>query len=308
MQYIGVVHDLPMSTYLEIDAVNSSALKLMARSPWHYLNRFEQSEPTKSMLGGNLAHCAVLEPDALNDRYAVVPEHAPRRPTDAQWNAAKPNASSSAAMAWWTEFEDKARGKTVVSAAEYELCRQQMAAVKACPEIANILAEGRGEVSIFWVDAGTGLYCKARVDWLHSTMRSRSMYGPKHAVIALDLKTCADESPSGFGRAAARLRYDLQDAHYTAGLQALGDNVEQFVFAAVTNKAPVLAVPYVLTDEIRDAAHEERRSLMDRLAWCKRENQWPAYGDGVQMLDFPAYAKQGGEVEIEWIDDAGVTA
>ncbi len=39
---------------------------------------------------------------------------------------------------------------------------------------------------------------------------------------------------------------------------------------------------------------------MDRLVWCRRENEWPAYGAGFQLLDFPAYAKHGGEVEVEW--------
>jgi hypothetical protein len=121
------------------------------------------------------------------------------------------------------------------------------------------------------------------------------------AVVPMDLKTCADESPSGFGRAAARLRYDLQAAHYTAGIEAvLRTKVDRFVFGAVTNKPPVLAVPYTLTDEIRDQGRDERRELIERLAWCQRENQWPAYGAGIQLLDFPAYAKQAGEVEVEW--------
>jgi hypothetical protein len=77
-----------------------------------------------------------------------------------------------------------------------------------------------------------------------------------------------------------------------------------FFFGAVTSKPPVLAVPYALTDEIRDQGKEERRELMERLAWCQRENEWPAYGSGVQLLDFPAYAKNGGEVEVEWSETA----
>lgn len=118
------------------------------------------------------------------------------------------------------------------------------------------------------------------------------------------MKTCVDESPSGFGRAAARLRYDLQAAHYTAGIEAVTRiKVNAFTFGAVTNKPPVLAVPYVLTDEIRDQGRDERRELMERLAWCRRENEWPAYGPGVQLLDFPAYAKHSGEVEVEWASE-----
>lgn len=196
-------------------------------------------------------------------------------------------------MAWWTAFEAEHADRELVSLDDYALCQTQLQAVTQQPELATILRSGRGEVSVFWVDKATGIYCKARPDWLN-------LDDPR-AVVPMDLKTCADESPSGFGRAAARLRYDLQAAHYVAGIEAaLRTKVDRFVFAAVTNKPPVLAVPYSLTDEMRDQGRDERRELIERLAWCQRENEWPAYGAGIQLLDFPAYAKNSGEVEVEW--------
>jgi PDDEXK-like domain of unknown function (DUF3799) len=268
-QPLGIVHDMPLDEYLAVDALSATGLKLLARSPWHFKNRVDP-DPTPAMLRGTLAHCALLEPDAMDQRYVVVPDEAPRRPSKAQWNAKNPSPDSIAAMDWWTAFEDRSAHLEVVS-----------------------LLEGRGEVSVFWIDEATHLYCKARPDWLPPADGGR--------VTPLDLKTCADESPSGFGRAAARLRYDLQAAHYTAGIEAAtGLRVDRFVFGAVSSKPPVLAVPYELTDEIRDQGRDERRDLMQRLAWCRRENQWPAYGSGIQLLDFPAWARNGGEVEVEW--------
>lgn len=283
---LGIVYDMPFDDYLAVDALSSTGLRILARSPWHYRNRVEIA-PTRPMLRGTLAHCAVLEPDAMASRFAVVPDGAPRRPTKAQWAAKNPSPDSMAAMKWWTAFQERTAGLELVTFDEYTICQMQLEAVRREPTVAAMLRTGHGEVSIFWVDKATGIYCKARPDWL--PLRG-----------ALDLKTCADESPSGFGRAAARLRYDLQDAHYTAGIEAVTGEPADFVFCAVTNKPPVLAVPYELTDEIRDQGREERRELMERLAWCRRENEWPAYGAGIQMLDFPAYAKQGGEVEVEW--------
>jgi hypothetical protein len=289
---IGLVENMPFDEYLAVDALSATALKQFARSPWHYKNRID-IDPTPAMLRGTLAHCAVLEPDAMNQRYVVLPEDAPRRPTKAQLGAKNPSPESKAAMAWWDAFAQDNKGREIVPFADYALCRSQLAAINANPDIAALFRDGIGEVSIFWIDKATGIYCKARPDWL-----------PKpdcKSIMPLDLKTCADESPSGFGRAAARLRYDLQAAHYTAGIEAVtGLHVDAFVFAAVSSKPPILAVPYVLTDEIRDQGKDERRELMDRLAWCRRENDWPAYGSGFQLLDFPAYAKNGGEVEVEW--------
>ena len=289
---MGIVYDMPLAEYLAVDALSSTGLKLLARSPWHYRNRVE-TDPTPAMLRGSLAHCAVLEPDALASRYVVVPEGAPTRPSRRQWEAKDPSPASRAAMQWWTQFQADSQGRDIVSAADYALCQMQLQAVAQDSFLSAVLKEGCGEASVFWIDEATGLYCKARPDW---------MAPDAGRFTVLDLKTCADESPSGFGRAAARLRYDLQAAHYVAGIQAVTNTSVDFFFGAVTSKPPVLAVPYALTDEIRDQGKEERRELMERLAWCQRENEWPAYGSGVQLLDFPAYAKNGGEVEVEWSD------
>jgi hypothetical protein len=134
------------------------------------------------------------------------------------------------------------------------------------------------------------LPCKARPDWMSGQT-------------LLDLKSTADESPNGFGRAAARMKYHLQAAHYTEGFEIVtGLEVERFLFAAITNTAPVRAVPYQLTDEIQAQAIDERRELLERFAWCQRENKWPAYGQGVQLLDFPAYAKRSSELEVSYVD------
>lgn len=290
--FLGLFQDMPFDEYLAVDALSASGLKLLARSPWHYKNRID-TDPTPAMLRGTLAHCAVLEPDAMASRYVVLPEDAPRKPTAAQLKAKSPSAESQATMQWWAQFREQNAGRELVPFGDYALCQAQIAAVAAQPDLAEILREGRGEVSVFWIDPRTGLYCKARPDWLPPARNG--------AIRPLDLKTCADESPSGFGRAAARLRYDLQAAHYTAGIEAVtGHKVEAFVFGAVSSKPPVLAVPYVLTDEVRSQGEDERIELMERLAWCQRENEWPAYGAGLQLLDFPAYAKNGGEVEVEW--------
>lgn len=289
----SIVEGMSLEDYLAVDALGSGDLRLIARSPWHYANRIRTAS-TPAMLRGTLAHCAILEPGAMAARYAVVPEGAPNRPSRRQWDAKKPSPESRAAMDWWTNFNAEIDGREIVRLLDYELCHEQIEAVSRNSFLAGLLRSGRGEVSIFWRDEKTGIKCKARPDWLPNNV----------AMIPLDLKTCVDESPSGFGRVAARLRYDLQDAHYTAGIEAVtGEKVAAFVFAAVTNKPPVLAVPYFLTDEIRAQGREERDELLALLAHCRREDHWPAYGDGPQLLDFPAYAKHGGEVEVEWNEE-----
>lgn len=290
---MGVYHSMPFEEYHAVDAVSASGLRVFARSPWHYRHRVNIT-PTRPMLRGTLVHCALVEPDAMAERYVVVPDDAPKRPTDAQWNAKKSSESSEQAKAWWRDWQQRAGMRQIVSAEDFALCRAQLEAISAVPELAELLASGAGEVSIFWIDPTTRLYCKARIDWLH-TIGS--------AARIVELKSTADESPAAFGRTAARMKYELQRAHYVEAVKVGARmRLEDFTFAAVTSAAPVLAVAYDLTDELIAQASDERAELLERFAWCKKENAWPAYGAGKQLLDFPAYAKRSGEVEVSFVE------
>lgn len=290
---MGMYLDMPFEDYHAIDAVSASGLRVFARSPWHYRNRVSIT-PTRPMLRGTLAHCALLEPAAMAQRYVVTPQDAPRRPTDAQWNAAKSSPTSQAAKDWWREWEHKAAGREIISADDFALCLLQLDAIRKVPELADLLRSGHGEVSIFWTDPDTRLYCKARLDWLQ-------IDGKKARV--LELKSTADESPSGFGRTAARMKYELQRAHYIDAVKyGARLQFDGWTFAAVTSAPPVLAVPYDLTDELVAQADDERAEHLQRLVWCMKENTWPAYGTGKQPLDFPAYAKRSSEVEVSFVE------
>ena len=290
---MGVYTDMPFETYHAVDALSASALRVFSRSPWHLRNRVDVQQ-TRPMLRGSLVHCAQLEPNALAARYAFVPDGAPRRPTEAQWNAAKSNESSQAAKEWWRDFEARSSGREIITPQEYAICQQQLQAIQADPDLRELFSAGMGEVSIFWLDPRTRVYCKARLDWLRLN-GNRARIG--------EVKSTRDESPSGFGRTAASMRYDLQRAHYVAAIKhGTRYEFEDFTFAAVTSAAPVLAVPYDLTDEMVEQSDDEREELISRYAWCVAENQWPAYGSGKQMLDFPAYAKRSGDVEVAFVE------
>jgi hypothetical protein len=291
---MGLVKDMPFEDYRAVDAFSASDMKLLARSPWHWKNRVEVKQ-TRPMLCGSLVHCARLEPHALDERYVVVPESAPKRPTEAQWNAAKSNESSMAAKEWWSEFLNRKGDREIVTAEEFAVTQMQLRALAAEPMLARFFSAGYSECSVFWIDRETGVYCKARPDHVYPE--------DARSVTLVDLKSTMDESPDGFGRAAARMGYHRQRAHYVAGFAAAtGLRVEGFVFAAVTSAPPVLAVPYRLTEEIEQQGEDERRELLERFAYCRKADHWPPYGTGVQLLDFPAYAKRSAEVEVAFVE------
>ncbi len=290
ISYPSICRGMSFDEYHAVEAISASQLRVFAKSPWHFKNRIEV-QPTRSMLTGTLVHCAILEPHAFADRYVVTPPDAPPRPSVRQINAKKPSAETLSNIYWWQSFQAQCEGRHVISAEHYQTLIEQVAAVQSVPEIASLLANGEGELSIFWLDVATGLRCKARLDWL-STCGGVS-----------ELKSTADESPSGFGRTAAKMRYDLQRAHYMDGCAAVGMPARSWTWAAVSSKAPFLAVPYELTDALIEQAEDDRAELLQRLAWCMENGRWPAYGEGVQLLDFPSYAKRSGAVEVSFVDE-----
>lgn len=256
---------MPAEEYFAVDAVSNSALKEFARSPWHYRNRVEKA-PTAAMLAGTLAHCAILEPAAFADRYAVKPAGHDGRTKEGKA---------------WAEAH---AGREIISAEQQATAEAQRAAVMAVPELAALLADCYTETSVFWVDADTGLYCKARPDVVHTL--------PDGRAILADLKTTADESPDGFARAVWNFGYFRQAAHYSKGYTAAtGRDVAAFVFAAVSSAQPVLAVPYMLDDDAMQRGRDSCADLLRRMAECRATDEWPAYGSGVQVLTLPAWAK-----------------
>jgi exodeoxyribonuclease VIII len=219
---------------------------------------------TAAQLFGTLAHSFVLEPDKAH-RYVCKPEGHDGRTKDGKaWLAA--NA-----------------GSICVGADDWQAATEARRAVLAVPELRHALSSGAPEVSVFWTDERTGLQCRARIDWLHTL--------PDGRAIVLDLKTCPDAGPLEFGRSVWAYGYHRQAAHYTHGLQANGIEVAAFLFAAVSNAHPFIAVPYLLDDDATRRGADEVRELLDLYNECQRTNTWPAYGDGVQVLSLPAWAK-----------------
>jgi exodeoxyribonuclease VIII len=292
---MGLIKDLSFDEYHAVDALSASGMRELSRSAWHYRNRVPIT-PTRAMLNGSLVHCAQLEPGALSSRYVVVPEDAPKRPTKAQWNAAKPSPASVEAMNWWTGFQKTCGEREIVAADDYATTQAQLKALQADPLLKALFSSGYGEASVFWIDRVTGVYCKARPDWVHPVTDRR--------VRLLDLKAMADDTPEGFSRGVARMGYHRQQAHYTAGFEAAtGLTVEDFVFAVVSSVPPVLAVPYRLIPEVLEQADQECAELRSLYAHCTEHNRWPAYTAEEMMIDLPKWAKRSQELEVSYVSE-----
>jgi exodeoxyribonuclease VIII len=224
-----------------------------------------------------------LPPAALLERYVVLPDDAPRQPTELQRNAAKPSPATVAAVRWWADWTREHGAKTTVLQEHMDAAAAQVAALAALPDIADLMRDGQAEVSAFWRDDDSGAACKLRADWV-----ARRDAG----VILVDGKTAIDASPDGFARAVVNFRYDLQAAWYSAGYEiATGTPVLGFVFACVESEYPHAAAAYMLPDDVLDRARATIRGLMARYAECLASDEWPGYSQDIQLLQLPGWAK-----------------
>jgi hypothetical protein len=251
--------------------VSHSMLEVFRRSIPEYHGRFVSHtipapDQTPSMLIGSALHCRLLEPDQYQSRYATAPE-VDRRTKDGK--------------AQWEAFLTLNAGKDVLTAGQSEQVAA-MALGVARNQLAQsaLIRPGDAEHVVRWVDLGTGLACKARLDKLLTTNG-----------IVLDLKTTADPSPEAFAKSVANYGYHCQAAWYLdAANSETGGSAADFLLIAVGSQEPFECVCYSLeADAVKLARQQNARDLAE-LAGRIESNNWESRWSGVQQIDLPRWA------------------
>lgn len=296
----GITYDEPEAVYFDraLDVASNSGLKIIgAKSPMHY--HFAMTAPededetqTAAQVFGRGFHSATLEPHKFANTYAVLPANAPQRPTAAMVNAKNPSPESLARQDWWAKWEADNRGRIVVPAKAYDAIAGMGQAMRAhvleIPDTSGNIITIRGgelfdlcqkEVTLRWIDARTGIKCKARVD-LHCAELG---FGG-------DLKSCEDASPDGFARAIASYRYHQQHVHYCDGAQATGTPWSKFLFFACEKAKPYAPAVHEIPAIAEERGRFLRDKAMDRLKRCLETGRWPTYSNKIIEAMLPAYA------------------
>ncbi len=250
--------------YRSMDAVNWSTLKAMRDSPLHY--RHALAHPRKDTTGlmlGRALHALVLEPDTFARDFAVF------------------DGDGTRASKEYKAFAAANEGRTVLKADEVADTMRAAAALRAYPPAAEYLTapDAIAERSITWTDARTGLLCKARPDLVIPSLRA-----------VVDVKSTASADPHRFGLLAGRMGYPLQMEHYAAGVEAVyGWEPERIVFLVVETDAPHDCGALMMDGLHRRQARKDLDALLDRLAECRRTNEWPGRYPSAGFIQLPDY-------------------
>lgn len=249
-------------------AISRSQLAMISESPEKFKYNLEHPKPaTPALLLGQVLHKLVLEPETFEEEFAVCPV------VDRRTKIGKE---------LFAEFEESAKGKTVVPAEIAEQAGFMRDALLANPFVVKLL-NGEREKEFFWSDDLTGEECKCRTDVL-------TRVGGKMTIV--DVKTTTDASTDAFMRSAINYLYDLQSGMYCEGVKKVTGEDPDFVFIAVEKEAPY-AVNILKADKtFIQRGYDIFREFIGIYHDCKTTGNWWGYlgkHDIINNLTLPAY-------------------
>lgn len=275
-----------MAEYLEMsnaeyrakEGLSSSDIKKMmkAMAVWkYYKDHPEENDDTPSLKFGRAYHKFMLEPYDFDKEFAIKPKVDGRTKEGKEINA---------------KFEKEAEGKEIITEETYDKLVDMRDMLYKTPYVKKLL-EGKHEKSFFWEDAETGIKCKCRPD-------SFGVLGSQNVIV--DLKTTnVDAETSAFMRTAMKYSYDVQAAHYTAGLEAIYGKDYSFIFIVQETKPPFLVNVLQADAFFMENGREVRRVMLETYKKCLELDEYPAY------MGFKSDKKYFNDLSIpQWLKNA----
>lgn len=264
--------------YARMRGVRASRLKLMDKSPVHYLREPDNETAERGKL--RAIHALVLQPDVFAAEFAVYEGKRDKRTKAFQ------------------AFMEANPGKTILSQSEYAAVCDVRDAIMAHP-VARVLidAEGETEVSVLWRRLD-GLDCKGRLDKLIDPA-----WGSVSTIV--DLKTYGTTDPRQIARRVVQLGAHIQAAHYIEGVAVTRQIPEEsirYLLIVAEDKPPFdVAVVELTADDALRIGREKREELLAKVLECERSGKWPGRCPKIVPLELPVWTDQ--VLDSEFITD-----
>lgn len=262
---------------------SSGAKTILEQSPQHFwwaspMNPArppESDEPHFSV--GKAAHDLLLLGGDWRTRYHVLPE-------GFAWNKTKMMLEEIEAAA-----HAKKAGKTLIKADDMKLVERIADRISSSADARNALLRGKSEVTLVWRDELTGVWLRARPDFL-----PQSCIDGADVRIVSDLKFMAAShcSPRGFAKAIDNFGYHLSAAWYSEGIrQIYGKAPTHFLFIVIEKEEPHTVSTYWLENEDILRGHSMMRQAINLFAECLKRDEWPGYTTRPTPIGLPIYAR-----------------
>ena len=250
--FLGVRTDLSNEAYHASEGVSKSMLwTLHGRSPAHL--KFGQRKETEALYMGDIAHCAVLEPDRFDATYIAGPDAA--RGTKV-----------------WLAAAVAAPGKTLIKLEDYRVANRMRDVLHADSAFRSILAaRPLIEASVYWIDEATGEVCRCRPDIAVPS-------------VLVDMKAVADASGDRPIRHVQDYGYNWQATMYSDGWRAATGNTAPMLFIFIEKDEPHAYRMIELDGEFLDLGRRGYRSALDRYHQCRLRDTWPSFAPVIETV------------------------
>lgn len=192
----------------------------------------------------------------------------------------------------WRTKDAQTQRKAAYQAGAVPVLRHEFNQVKAMAEVirqhpvASYLFNpdnGDPEQTLIWQDHLTGIWRRARLDWLPAT-------GPGRLIVA-DYKTTTNAHPEAIQKAVYQYGYHQQAAWYLDGIRELGIAEQPAMVFVFQEKTP----PYLITAVDLDTAALRIGNARNRLAIevyrdCVEAGVWPAHALDIETISLPGWA------------------
>lgn len=224
----------------------------------HYLSPWGREErDTNATAFGSAFHTLVLEPQTFAARYAIKPEDM--------------SFATKEGKVWRAENE----GREFIRQTDYEVMAAMRRAIEEHPAARNAFSGCAPEVTAITQDGETGLWLKARPDYLRKGL-------------AINLKSTVDASERPWTFDAVKYGYHVSAALSVDILRDLGESAH-YAFVIVEKDPPHLVSVRVLDDAFMQAGRMIYRRALNAFAECLSTGKWAGYGDDVSTVPIPAW-------------------
>jgi hypothetical protein len=181
----------------------------------------------------------------------------------------------------------RAAGGVPLKPSEYEQVHGMADALRRHPVAAALFDPTRGqpEQSLFWLDDETGVWCRARLDWLPSPRNGR--------LIVPDYKTCRSANPEHLQRTIYDYGYFIQAFWYLDGVKALGlGDDPAFVFCAQEKEPPYLVTVFEVDSTALELGQRQSNEARQIFAQCASSGVWPGYSADIELISLPPWVER----------------
>lgn len=217
-----------------------------------YLNPDREESERKAFSLGTCAHLMFLEPHLMDSKVAII------EADDYRTKVAKELRDLAVSSGLTPILSHQFEG---VKAMRTELMKHQVAGLA--------FKGGKPEQTYIWQDEKTGVWCKARPDWV-----------PNSGSYLIDYKTSTTANPEVFMRNAPKLGYYQKAAWQLEGVEKVtGKRPGQFWFVLQSINAPHLSSVFRLQSDdpmlsLYDAKNAQAR---EKFAKSVKNGYWPGY-------------------------------